>query len=122
MSASANAIKLCLSKLPINTSHETIHRIAKRANPTQMSNYKHALQLYKLYNSNTMTDDWISLNLQQNFHRRNEHFQIFKIANYKVGRNLMTNRFHPLNNIIKLSWFNDSFESFKIKCKTLLLS
>ena len=121
MSASANAIKLCLSKLPINTSHETIHRIAKRANPTQMSNYKHALQLYKLYNSNTMTDDWISLNLQQNFNRRNEHFQIF-IANYKVGRNMMTNRFYPLNNIIELSWFNDSFESFKIKCKTLLLS
>ena len=75
-----------------------------------------------LYNSNTMTDDWISLNLQQNFNRRNEHFQIFKIANYKVGRNLMTNRFHPLNNKIKYSWLNDSFESYKIKCKTLLLS
>ena len=122
MSASANAIKLCLSKLPLNTSHETIHRLAKRATPTQMSSYKHALQLHKLYNSSTMTDDWISLNLQQNFNRRNEHFQIFKIANYKVGRNLMTNRFHPLNNKIKYSWLNDSFESYKIKCKTLLLS
>ena len=43
MSASANAIKLCLSKLPLNTSHETIHRLAKRATPTQMSSYKHAL-------------------------------------------------------------------------------
>ena len=43
MSASANAIKLCLSSLPINTSYEEIHRLAKRGTPTQMSAYKHAL-------------------------------------------------------------------------------
>ena len=33
MSASANALKLCLSKLPLNTSHESIHRLAKRGTP-----------------------------------------------------------------------------------------
>ena len=120
--ASANSIKICLSKLPLNTSHETIHRLAKRATLTQMSSYKHALQLHKLYNSKTMTDDWISLNLQQNFNGRNEHFQIIIVTHYKVGRNLMTNRFKPLNNKIKFSWLNDSFESYKIKCKKLLLS
>ena len=45
LSASAKAIKLCLTKLPQNTSFETIHRLAKRATPTQMSTYKHAIQL-----------------------------------------------------------------------------
>ena len=83
--------------------------------------YKHALQLYKLFNSVDMSDDWISLNDQQIFNRRNEHFQIYTKANYKVGKNLIVNRFKPLNNKIKLSWFNGSFESFKVKCKQLLL-
>ena len=52
---------------------------------------------------------------------RNEHFQIFNVSNYKVGRNLMVNRFLPLNNKIDYSWLNGSFESYKIKCKNLLL-
>ena len=81
MSASANAIKLCLSKLPINTSYEAIHSLAKRGTPSQMSMYKHALQLYKLYNSNNMSDDWLSLNDQQIFNGRNEHFQIYTKSN-----------------------------------------
>ena len=44
LSASANALKVCLTQLPINTSFESIHRLAKRATPNQMSDYKHALQ------------------------------------------------------------------------------
>ena len=79
------------------------------------------LQLYKLFNSNIMSDDWISLNVQQNFNGRNEHIQIFRKSNYNVGRNLLVNRFQSLNNKIDYSWFNDSFESSKIKCKNLLL-
>ena len=122
LSASANAIKICLSKLPQNTSYDKIHSLAKRGTPSQMSNYKHAIQPFKFYNSNSMTDDSIFLNLQQNFNGWNEHFQIFNVSNYKVGQNLMVNRFLPLNNKIEYSWFNGSFESYKIKCKKLLLS
>ena len=86
-----------------------------------MSTYKHALQLYKIFNSNTMSDDWISLNDQQNFNGRNEHLQIINKSNYKVGRNLLVNWFQSLNNKIDYSWFDDSFESFKVKCKNLIL-
>ena len=121
LSASANAIKLCLSNLPPNTSHDTIHKLAKRGTPSQMSQYKHAIQLYKLHNSTSMTDDWISLNTQQYFNGRNNKFQVFNMSNYKVGRNLMVNRFKTLNNKIDYLWFNESFNSFKIKCKTLFL-
>ena len=72
-------------------------------------------------NSNTMSDDWISLNIQQQFNGRNDHIQIYNISNYKVGRNLLCNRFKSLNNKIKFTWFNDSFNTFKVKCKQLLL-
>ena len=121
LSSSANALKLCLTSLPPNTSFDTIHNLTKRATPPQMSIYKHALQLYKLYNSNIMTEDWISLNHQQIFNGRNEKFQVFNISTYKVGRNLLVNRFKSLNNKINLSWFNDSYNTFKVKCKQLLL-
>ena len=73
--ASVNALMLCQSPLPPHTSFKSIHRLAKRATPIQMSSYKHALQLYKLFNSNTMTSDWIDLNNQQSFNRRNETFK-----------------------------------------------
>ena len=86
-----------------------------------MSTYKHALQLYKLFNSNNMSDDWISLNIQQNFNRRNNRIQLINASYYKVGRNLLVNRFLNLNNKIKYTWFNDSFNTFKVKCKQLLL-
>ena len=117
LSSSANALKLCLTSLPPNTSFDTIHNLTKRATPPQMSIYKHALQLYKLYNSNIMTEDWISLNHQQIFNGRNEKFQVFNISTYKVGRNLLVNRFKSLNNKINFSWFNDSYNTFKVKCK-----
>ena len=42
LAASANALKLCTSKLPLNNSYTAIHNVAKRATPTQMSKYKHA--------------------------------------------------------------------------------
>ena len=121
LSASANALKMCLTTLPQNTSHDSIHRMTKRGTPTQMCNYKHAIQLYKLFNSTTMSDDWISLNFQQNYNGRNNKLQIFNSSNYKVGQNLLVNRFKPLNNKIDYLWFNESFNSYKIKCKTIFL-
>ena len=40
-----------------------------------------------------MLDDWVSLNVQQVFNARNERIQFYHIQNYKVGRNLLVNRF-----------------------------
>ena len=36
--------------------------------------------------------------------------------------NTISNRFWYLNDKIKLEWLNDSFESYKIKMKTMFLS
>ena len=35
--------------------------------------------------------------------------------------NLLCNRFKPLNNKIDYSWLNESLNTFKVKCKKLLL-
>ena len=41
--------------------------------------------------------------------------KIYNISNYRVGRNLMVNRFKSLNNKIDYLWFNKTFNSFQIK-------
>ena len=81
----------------------------------------YSIQLYKLFNSTSMTEDCLSLNFQQNYNGRNDTFQVFNISIYKVGLNLMVNRFKPQNNKIDYLWFNESFNCFKIKCKHLFL-
>ena len=78
-------------------------------------------QLYKLVNSETMTEDWVALNFQQQFNGRSHKFQFYTSYNYKVGQNLMVNRFRQLNNKIDYNWLNESFSSQKIKCKKLFL-
>ena len=51
-----------------------------------------------------MSDDWINLNTQQNFNGRNLNVQIFNKSNYKVGKNLLVNRFKTLTNLVKYEW------------------
>ena len=68
-----------------------------------------------------MSDDWIQLNFQQQFNGRNVNIQFFNVSNYKVGKNLLVNRFQNLNNKINFNWFNDSYNTFKVKCKQLFL-
>ena len=64
--------------------------------------FKHALQLFMLYNSEKMSQDWISLPYQQNFNRRISKFMVSSNARCKIGRNLLVNRFPILNKKIKL--------------------
>ena len=53
--------------------------------------------------------------------RENNKIQIFNVSNYKVGENLLTNRLKSLNNKIEFNWLNESFNSYKVKCKKLFL-
>ena len=105
-----------------NVSFERIHTINKRATPIKMSMYKLAIQLFKLYNSENQTPDWIDLNIQQNFNGRSTKFLVSNCAKYKIGMNLLVNRFSALNNTIELNWLNLSLNSFKIKCKAMILT
>ena len=122
LSASASALKLCSPWSSEHTSFEILHTINKRATPIKMSLYKLAIQLHKIYNSENQTPDWIDLNYQQNFNGRTTKFLVSNCARYKVGSNLIVNRLSALNNTIELSWLNLSIDSFKIKCKELLLA
>lgn len=102
-------------------SFKELHIINNRATPTQMSNYKLALTLFTLFNSQEPSADWVDLNFQQTFNQRNDKLTFFSTAKYKIGQNILCNRFKNLNNKIEHLWLNLSKMSFKIKCKSTFL-
>ena len=86
------------------------------------SKYRLAIQLHKIYNGSSMNDDWIDMNIQQNFNARNGRFHITDNSRLKIGVNIMCNRLKVLNDKIDLNWINLSLNSFKLKMKEIFLS
>ena len=122
LSASAAPLKLCTPQYNSMISFKSLHLIRKRAMPCQISLYKHALCLHILYNSESTSYDWLSLFFNQNFNARHKFANFTNTARYKIGNNLIGNRFTFLNGKIELDWLNLPLISFKIKCKSLFLS
>ena len=84
--------------------------------------YKLAIQLFKIYNGTDMCDDWLDMNVQQNFSSRSNMFQINDYSNIRIGKNMISNRLNVLNNQISLGWLNQSLISYKLKLKELFLN
>ena len=121
MSASAAPLKLITANYDRTMSFESLHYLNKRATPTQMTLYKHALLLHKTYNDESMSHDWTDIFFNQQFNNRATHAKFHSTANFKVGNNILSNRFVILNGKIPLEWLNGSILSFKINCKRLFL-
>ena len=79
--------------------------------------YKLLIQLFKIYNGGTMIEDWLDMNVQQNFNARNSKFHINDFSKLKVGNNILSNRLTCLNNEVELDWLNLSLIAFKLKAK-----
>ena len=121
LSASSAPLKICTKDFNNMILYKALHSINNRELPIQITIYKHALCLHKLYNSDSTNNDRLSLFLNQNFNARHKFTHLSNIARYKIGSNLLHNRFTVLNGKIELDWLNLSFNSFKLKCNTLFL-
>ena len=122
LSASANALRILNNVSDIGVSFAQLHRFEKRALPMEFAKYKLSIQLYKIYNSTSMDEDWLDMNNQQNFNARDRLFHIVDASRRMVGRNIIANRMTVLNNLINLDWLNLSLISFKLKMKELFLT
>ena len=120
--ASANSLKMCLHYPVEMISYHNLHKMTNRATPEMLCNYKLALQLYKTYNQQMPTDEWLHLNFNQIITSRQTLFMTSKNNNLKVGMNCLTNRFQHLNGKIPLCWLNKSYLGYKLDCKKLFLS
>ena len=121
LSASAAALKICVKFYDSTTSFASLHAITNRAEPNKIMQYKLAILLFKVINSETTSWDFFSLFFNQNFNERNPFINFRDTSHYKVGKNILTNRFPVLNNKIDTLWLNQSLSSYKIKCKNSFL-
>ena len=93
-------------------SYKNLHEMAGRATPDQLLKYKLALQLYKTFNHQVPSQDWININI--NITSRQTHFIIQKCNRLRLGMNIISNRFSVLNGRIELKWFNLTYDSLKV--------
>ena len=97
------------------------HIVNKRATPIQIMAYKHSLLLHEIFNNSIHTKDWLSLNFQQTFNAHNNCVKLVDTSRLKIGKNIAINRLVVINGKIPYDWLNLTWNSFKIKCKRLLL-
>ena len=63
----------------------------------------------------------INLNFQLADNERATKLSFIRRQNYDVGKNILLNRLHVLNDKIDKNWINLSLNSYKMKCKELFL-
>lgn len=117
LSASAAPLKLITVNYDRMISHEGLHYLNQRATRDQMTIYKHALLLHKIYNNKTKSIDWTNLFFNQHFDARCNFVQFYNAPRYKIGNNVLANRCTVLIGKIELHWLNETPNTFKIKCK-----
>ena len=98
-----------------------LHEMYNRATPEKFVLYKHALQLFKLFNTNDHTTEWVELNFNQINTSRHLNFITCKSNLKKVGLNALANRLYIINNQIPLTMLNKSYDTYKVFCKKIIL-
>ena len=102
-------------------SFDTLHSLNKRATPKQFTTYRHGLLLHKYYNDETKSNNWLDLFFNQQFNNRCDSVNFVDTKTYKIGNNILANRFTILNGKVKFDWLNLPFNSYKMKCKEIFL-
>ena len=70
-------------------SFNNLHKMAGRVTPEKLGDYKLALQLYKVFNNQIPTQDWVNLNYNIIQTSRQTNFMIAKTNRLKMGMNLI---------------------------------
>jgi hypothetical protein len=121
VSASANALKLCNVFYDPSVSYIDLHKLHKRALPSQFCIYRHCLLLHKVFNDSIPKGDWLDLNFQMVNTSRQTSFEIQNHSVYKVGNNILSNRLMCINKKVPLNILNLNIGPFKVICKNMLL-
>ena len=82
-SALANGVKSSQRCPDMYASYVNVHKSCKRATPSQMIKYKHALLTHKLYNQQQPRADWVDPNFNQILASCQTTFQTIKTITFK---------------------------------------
>lgn len=61
---------------------------------------------FQTFTDEYLQKEWIQLNFQQTFNNRNCKLNIYSRTNFKIGKNIPTNRLNDITNKLDLSWLN----------------
>jgi hypothetical protein len=119
LSSSACALRTCIApSIPCISFHD-LHKLCSKPTPGNYSKFKLSLVLYKAFNSIVQDTDWLNFNNQIILTGRQTKFIMFKSNNYKIGLNIITNRFHSISNKIELDHLNLPYPSYKYEMKKI---
>ena len=96
LAASSKALKTSQVHLDAMESYINIHKSCKRALPSQLLKYKHAILVHNLYNNKQPEVDSIELNFNQILTSHQTHFKISKSNVFKIGNNKLASRLSVL--------------------------
>jgi hypothetical protein len=103
---SACALRTCITHNSPCISFTDFNKLCSKPLPDNISKYKLLLVLHKAFNSNVQDTDWLNFNNQIILTGRKTKFIMFKTSSYKIGLNIITNRFHSISNKIELNYLN----------------
>ena len=86
-----------------------LHEMAGRAMLDKLTDYKLALQLYRVVNNQVQVQDWVNININNIQTRRQTTFMSKKSSRLRIGMNIISNRFYYLNGRICLYWLNQAY-------------
>ena len=79
--------------------------------------YKQHLTCLQVYNDKKLSHKWLSFFFNQIFNNRALAANFTDNSNFKIGKNIVENRFFILNNKISYDSLNLKYTTFKIHCK-----
>ena len=77
--------------------------------------------LHKLMRNGFCENELMWLNFQIVDNARSQTWSFITRQNYDVGKNILLNRMHVLNNKIEKNWINLTLNTYKVKCKEKFL-
>ena len=119
LSASARALKTSLTNPNPFVSFIDVHNLCNKALPSKVLEYKPAILLHKIYNTQIPQMDWIELTFNQSLTSRETFFTTIKTNRTKSGNNIITARLSVVNRKIKLEDLILSINAFKVKYKQI---
>jgi hypothetical protein len=120
--ASANALRMCTNAVNIFSTHTEIHKATNRSTPDELTMYRHAILMYKLFNNLEPMNEHLHANFQLVDNPRSNKIVFHRLQSLDCGKNILLNRFVELNDMIEKDWLKLLIDSFKIKCKALFLN
>ena len=119
MSTSANALRSCISLPNPFISFEAIHKHFKQSLPFQVGLYGISILLYKTFNDDGASSNWLDLTNQIIMTRRQQKFDIATSNNYKIGLNILANRLYYIRRTVDLDLLNLPYHLFKKEMKRI---